>query len=60
MREREDDSWSFTGCSFILGLIVLSCAIGALYGGAYGWLTFGGGLIGLWVVSFAVTLFLTR
>jgi hypothetical protein len=39
----------------LLALIVISCATGILYGAAYGWLVFGGALLGVGALVLART-----
>ncbi len=56
--ERADGSGA--GCAIMLGLIVISCATGTLYGAVYGWLVFGGGVLALGVVAALVAMRIRR
>ena len=39
------------GCALLVGGLCIAIGIGALFGAAWGWLTIGGELLGLVVVS---------
>lgn len=47
------------GCAILLGVIVIACATGTLYGSVYSWLVFGGGVLALGVVAAFLSIWLT-
>lgn len=48
------------GISAIIGTIIISICIGVLKGAVYGWLTFGGSLVGMAIISIILRKFGTQ